>query len=213
MKEHLVTLSNGQTLSIREDQNLLEACREAGIYVKSGCGGHATCSDCLVKITQGVDNLNPPSFEETQLIGNVFHITKERLSCQTKVLGPVSVDISAHDKSADAEKIKAKKFNPSKSNVRKRSREQIDAIKKERHDLVKEKEEKRNSWQKHWERDKDPSKASGSGGNRRPKTFRTDFEEIENSKEEFARKQVDINNDNDHVEVEKPNKDEPKKDS
>ena len=31
MKEHLVTLSNGQTLSIREDQNLLEACREAGI--------------------------------------------------------------------------------------------------------------------------------------------------------------------------------------
>ncbi|MCF8058494.1 MAG: 2Fe-2S iron-sulfur cluster binding domain-containing protein [Bacteriovoracaceae bacterium] len=184
MKEHLVTFSNGQTLMVREDQNLLEACREAGIYIKSGCGGHASCSDCLIKITQGEDDLNSPSFEETQLIGNVFHITKERLSCQTKVLGPVSVDISAHDKSNDAEKLKTKKFNPPKGNVRKRTRDEVIAIKKERQDLGKEKEEKRNSWQKHWEREKDPSKAGGSGGNRRPKTFRTDFEENEAAKEE-----------------------------
>lgn len=194
--KHTVKFNNGQTLEIAEDQNLLEACREAGIYIKSGCGGHASCSDCLIKIISGEDNLNAPSFEETQLIGNVFHITKERLSCQTCVTGPVEVDISAHDKSADAEKIKAKtqKFIKPKGEIRKRSKDQVAAIKEERFQMKKEKEEKRNTWQKHWEREKDDGRAPGKGGTRRPKTFRTDFEEEEGkstSKKEGASKKED----------------------
>lgn len=177
--KHTVKFSNGESLEVSEDQNLLEACREAGIYIKSGCGGHASCSDCLIKITAGEDNLNAPSFEETQLIGNVFHITKERLSCQTKVTGPVEVDISGHDKSADAEKIVAKtqKFVKPKSPIRKRSREEVKAIHEERAQAKVEKEEKRNSWQKHWEKDKEEGRAPGRGGTKRPKPFRTDFDE------------------------------------
>lgn len=183
-EKHIVTFSNGQTLEVSEEQNLLEAAREAGVYIKSGCGGHASCSDCLVKITRGEDNINAPSFEETQLIGNVFHITKERLSCQTKITGPVEVDISAHDKSADAQKIlnKTQKFIKPKSPVRKRSPEEVKAIHEERAQSKKEKEEKRNSWQKHWEKDKEEGRAPGRGGTKRPKTFRTDFQDEQDEK-------------------------------
>lgn len=173
---HEVTLSNGEKLQVSEEKSLLEALREAGVYVKSSCGGVASCSDCLVKITSGEDNLNAPSFEETQLIGNVFHITKERLSCQTKVSGPVSVDISAHDSTADAKKLqeKNKKFVKPKGPIKKRSREEVKAIHDERQQIRKEKEDRRNQWQKHWEREEGDLRGKGTGGNKRPKTFRTD---------------------------------------
>ena len=189
--KHTVTFSNGQTLEVSEDQNLLEAAREAGIYIKSGCGGHASCSDCLVKVTSGEDNINAPSFEETQLIGNVFHITKERLSCQTKITGPVEIDISGHDKSADAQKIlnKTQKFIKPNSPVRKRSPEEVQAIHDERAQNKKEKEEKRNSWQKHWEKDKEEGRAPGRGGTKRPKPFRTDFEEEKSESDSSSKKE------------------------
>jgi 2Fe-2S ferredoxin len=186
---HEVSLSNGEKLQVSEDKSLLEALREAGIYIKSSCGGVASCSDCLIKITEGVDNINAPSFEETKLIGNVFHITKERLSCQTRVTGPISIDISAHDPTADAKKTleKNKKFIKPKSPVKKRSADEVKAIHQERHQARKEKEEKRNSWQKHWERE-DERKFPGSGGSKRPKTFRTDFEEKSDVKKEDNKK-------------------------
>ena len=69
---------------------------EAGFDIKSTCGGCASCAHCVVVISEGEDNISETSFEEKQILGNVFHLTKERLSCQTKVLGDISVDISAH---------------------------------------------------------------------------------------------------------------------
>ncbi len=179
MKHKVTFLPSEKTLEIEEGKDLLSAAREAGIYIKSSCGGHASCSDCIIKVKEGIDNLNAPSFEETQLIGNVFHITKERLSCQTMITGEVTIDLSAHDKSVDAEKIKTKSFSPAKAGVRKRTKEEVEAIKEERHQQFKEKEEKRNNWQRHWEKDKDPMKSPGKGGNRRPKPFQTPDKEDE----------------------------------
>ena len=97
-----------QSVMIKKDQNILECLREKDIYVKSSCGGHATCGDCVVKIATGEDNLTPQTFEELKLLGNIFHITKERLACQTCVLGDVTVDLSNHDKAADAQKLRGK---------------------------------------------------------------------------------------------------------
>ena len=91
----------GETLEAPRDKDLLTIMREAGVYVKSSCGGHATCSDCIIKIKSGEDNLTPPPFGEIQLLGNVFHITKERLSCQTYLTGNATIDISGHDKARD----------------------------------------------------------------------------------------------------------------
>ncbi len=166
-----------KTLQIDGDTDLLSALREEGIYVKSSCGGYASCSDCLVKIIDGVDNINTPSFEETQMIGNVFHITKERLACQVKVEGEVTIDLSRHDQNADANKLKSKnnKFQKGKAPVKKRSRAEVDDIINERKQKRVEKDERKNSWEKHWtkEKDKDGMK-KGTGGGKRPKQFRTD---------------------------------------
>jgi len=165
----------GTSIQIDGETDLLTALREADIYVKSSCGGYASCSDCLVKIVEGVDNINAPSFEETQMIGNVFHITKERLSCQVKVEGEVIIDISRHNESDDEKKLKSKaqKFRKSKAPVKKRSKAEVEEILSERKQKSAEKEVKKNSWEKHWEKEKD-GVVRGKGGGKRPKTFRTD---------------------------------------
>lgn len=188
MTTHTVTFQpSGQTLEVEEGKALLTAAREAGIYIKSSCGGYATCADCVVKIMQGQDNLNTPPLDETKLIGNVFHITKERLSCQAMVTGPIEVDLSLHDKTTDAVKLNEKtKKNftpPPKGSVRKRTKEEVAAIHEERHQNFKAKEEKRNSWQRHWEQDKDPTRMPGKGGNRRPKPFVIPEQEPKKDKE------------------------------
>jgi 2Fe-2S ferredoxin len=93
-----VTLKpTGEVVEVEEGRNLLECLREKNIYIKSSCGGHATCTDCVIKIVSGEDYITPPPFAELKLLGNVFHITKERLACQTCVTGgDISIDISKH---------------------------------------------------------------------------------------------------------------------
>lgn len=120
-----VTLKpSGKKIEIATDKSLLEALTEQGIYIKSSCGGHASCSDCIIKVVSGADNLNEPTFDETQYLGNVFHITKERLSCQTRLNGDICIDISSHDEETDREKIRTKKHNPNK-NIIKRKKDEI----------------------------------------------------------------------------------------
>ncbi len=109
MTKYKVTiLPSNQVVEVSEEMNLLEALRAQDVYIKSSCGGVASCSDCIIKISAGSDYLNSPSFEEERLLGNVFHITKERLSCQTKISGDVIIDISKHDKQADQQKLLSK---------------------------------------------------------------------------------------------------------
>ena len=109
MSDFDVTIEpSGQTFKVDADTDILNLLRDHDIYIKSSCGGHASCSDCIVKVLEGKENINDPSFEEKKLLGNVFHITKERMACQMKVTGPVKIDISAHDRSADPNRLRNK---------------------------------------------------------------------------------------------------------
>jgi ferredoxin len=173
-----VTLEpTGKVINVNENESLLAALREAGVYVKSSCGGHASCSDCIVKILAGTDEVNPPEFDELQLIGNVFHITKERLACQTKLTGDITIDLSNHDKSKDEQKLKNKtaSFSKAKSKgVKVRRKEEVEEIQKEREEAYQEKQANNDSWVKHWEKDSEGNPKKKLGGGKRPREFRTD---------------------------------------
>lgn len=92
----ITVLPSGQSVQVTDKSNLRDALLAGGFPVKSTCGGCASCGQCVVIIKDGFDNLSEISFEEKQLLGNVFHITQERLSCQTEVLGDITLDISQH---------------------------------------------------------------------------------------------------------------------
>lgn len=161
-----------QEIEVAEGQDIRSALEANDIYVKSSCGGKGSCSDCMIKIVTGEDNITPMSFEEIKHLGNVFHITKERLSCQTKLTGDVMIDITHHDQDRDRNKIATKK-----NNFRVRKKEQIDELKAEREKEWEEKDavkaEKEQKWEKHWEKEHDPMKPKKLGGGRRPKPFST----------------------------------------
>lgn len=173
-----VTLEpSGKVIDVNENESLLAALREAGVYVKSSCGGHASCSDCIVKVLAGSDDVNPPEFDELQLIGNVFHITKERLACQTKLTGDITIDLSAHNKSDDQQKLKNKtaSFVRSKNApVKRRTKNEVEEIRTEREEQYQEKQTTDDSWHKHWEKDADGNPKKKLGGGKRPREFRTD---------------------------------------
>jgi len=85
-----------EIIEVDEKTDLLQALTKKGMSIRSDCGGHASCSTCIIKIVSGEEYTSAPGFIEIQLLGNVFHITKERLSCQTKITGDVVIDISGH---------------------------------------------------------------------------------------------------------------------
>jgi ferredoxin len=87
---------SGESLEVNSKESLYKQLKTAGYDIKSTCGGCASCGQCVVKIVKGEENLQEAGFEELQLMGNVFHITKERLSCQTYANGDITLDISAH---------------------------------------------------------------------------------------------------------------------
>ncbi len=192
-KTHKVTLKpSGQVVEINEGENLLKALREHDCYIKSSCGGHATCSDCIVKVIGGVENLSQPPFEELQLLGNVFHITKERLACQTTIVGDVTIDVSRHDKEEDEERMKnkASSFTKKKLQTKVRKESEVKKVQEEKAREQAEFESTQKSttenWQKHWE--KAPA-AEGTvkrlQGGKRPKFFNTDKVDYEN--EQYTR--------------------------
>lgn len=78
---------------IRENESLLDCLRRNGVQIRSSCGGHASCKDCLIRVEGGDKSISKVTFEEKKLLGNVFFITKERLACQTKVTDKDSVAI------------------------------------------------------------------------------------------------------------------------
>lgn len=179
-----------KTVEINSDQNLLAALRQENIYVKSTCGGNGTCADCMVKVVSGEEHLSPMAFAEIKMLGNVFHITKERLACQTTITGDITLDIAHHNKSQDQQKLKKKTHSmgpKKKHNLRKKS--VVEQIKEEReHNIAQSKKDEspspnpENPWFKHWEKKEGDATLTSRvikklGGGKRPRPFNYDSED------------------------------------
>jgi ferredoxin len=169
MSEFKCTLwPSGEVLTLSSEDTLLNQLKKAGKKIKSSCGGCATCSDCTIIVKSGELNLTPQTFEELRLLGNVFHITKERLSCQTKITGDVTLDISAHEKNTFTGKTE--KQGPKSTTTILKKKEEVE--KSVRENEEKSREKSSDDWYRHWESEgEDPNKPKKLGGNKKPKAF------------------------------------------
>lgn len=70
-----------QALGEREKTPLEFDCREAD------------CGICLVKVTEGLENLSPPTFSERDFLKAMHADPDERLACQCRINGNVTVFI------------------------------------------------------------------------------------------------------------------------
>lgn len=115
---HKISLSpTNQVIEVNADKSLFEQLKEQGVHINSTCGGVASCSKCIVKVTSGEENMNDIPFEEKQLLGNVFHLTKERLCCQLFANGDLTLDVSDHQKAEKKEKKVLRRTQQEKNEI------------------------------------------------------------------------------------------------
>jgi ferredoxin, 2Fe-2S len=68
-------------------ETLFEIGRRNRVAIPTSCAGKASCGLCRVRIVAGESHLTTMGPLEKRHLGNVYFITKQRLSCQTRLIG------------------------------------------------------------------------------------------------------------------------------
>jgi ferredoxin len=89
----------------RPGQTLFELGWKEETGIQSACVGKGTCGLCRVIIRQGEEKLTPYNAVEEKHLGNLYHLTKIRLSCQSVIMD----DVDAVDDEEIVVEIKPKK--------------------------------------------------------------------------------------------------------
>ncbi|HRD55750.1 MAG TPA: 2Fe-2S iron-sulfur cluster-binding protein [Parachlamydiaceae bacterium] len=71
---------NEEEVELPDDSPIAEACEEAGVPFACTEG---VCGTCVIEIKEGQENLNPPTQEEKDFLGDGTE--DERLACQCKI--------------------------------------------------------------------------------------------------------------------------------
>lgn len=87
-------LPSGKICDLNPGESLLAVAHQNGLYIKSVCGGRASCAECRVRIVEGDAHCLPPSSAELALVGSGYFIDHRRLACQIKCVGDIVVDLS-----------------------------------------------------------------------------------------------------------------------
>lgn len=73
---------------------LLHHFHQAGVDWMHACGGKGRCTTCKMIVADGMANLTPPSPAEVRYRHQNLINEHERLACQTRALGDISVQVS-----------------------------------------------------------------------------------------------------------------------
>ena len=88
-------LPDDVTATCEPGETVFEVGRREGIAIDTACVGQATCGLCRVRVVEGEDNLSGVNAREEHHLGNVYYLTKVRLSCQAVVQGgDVTVELA-----------------------------------------------------------------------------------------------------------------------
>jgi ferredoxin, 2Fe-2S len=82
-----------KVVEVHDGSTLFEAGARVTAGIDTACVGKGTCGLCRVKIVAGAEHLNPFTDEERKHLGNVYHLTKVRLACRSKIAGDVTIQV------------------------------------------------------------------------------------------------------------------------
>ncbi|HLU69108.1 MAG TPA: 2Fe-2S iron-sulfur cluster-binding protein [Kofleriaceae bacterium] len=88
-------LPDGVTGECADGESVFAVGRRSGVAIETACVGKATCGLCRVRVVAGEEFLAPYNEHEQKHLGNVYFLTKVRLSCQAIVSGgDVTVELA-----------------------------------------------------------------------------------------------------------------------
>ncbi|MGZ3772894.1 MAG: 2Fe-2S iron-sulfur cluster-binding protein [Pseudobdellovibrionaceae bacterium] len=85
---------NRPPINVPAGANLMNALLDENIPVASSCNGDGICAKCKIEILNGAENLSQEN--ETEIfLKEKFNLPKTiRISCQTEIIGDITVDAS-----------------------------------------------------------------------------------------------------------------------
>ena len=96
-------LPSGKIQNCHPGQSIFDVGWKSDVGIQSACVGKGTCGLCRVVIVTGEDSLSPYNDIEEKHLGNLYHLTKLRLSCQA-VIEDGADDITVEVKAKKARK-------------------------------------------------------------------------------------------------------------
>ena len=85
-----ISVNGRKTIDAEIGQRLLAVCQGAGIALPSACAGAGTCGLCKARV---IDGGGDPGPQELALLGRAGIARGERLACQVRVLGPLTIEV------------------------------------------------------------------------------------------------------------------------
>lgn len=76
---------------------ILAASQRLGVFHGAHCGGNCACTSCMVWILAGAQNCSPMQEQEARMLAAQNLRAPVRLACATKILGPLRLQILAHE--------------------------------------------------------------------------------------------------------------------
>lgn len=89
-----VTVEFGDlSIEVPAHTTILEAAIQLDLDLDHFCGGNCSCGSCRIQVIQGGTNLSAPRPNEQMVLGPEAEEKGDRLACQARVSGPVSIVI------------------------------------------------------------------------------------------------------------------------
>ena len=99
----VVFTPSGLSKQAADGATILETAHEAGVAIRSLCGGNGNCRQCWVRIIEGshpkhgvevsADSVTPPTALEHRMQTRISRFKGMRLACRTHIQGDVVVDV------------------------------------------------------------------------------------------------------------------------
>lgn len=87
----------GRRCRVDKESNLLKIAEEAGVDIKSDCGGKLNCGKCILKIEEGLENLSSITDSEIEHLGDRAE-EGYRLACATRAKGDLLITVPEESK-------------------------------------------------------------------------------------------------------------------
>jgi 2Fe-2S ferredoxin len=82
-----------QKIQVPAHTTLLEAAIRLELDLDHFCGGNCSCGSCRIQVLRGGEHLSPPRPNEQMVLGPEAEEKGDRLACQARATGPVSIGI------------------------------------------------------------------------------------------------------------------------
>ena len=86
---HILFAPSSKEVTGAEGTTILEAAREAGVYIDAPCNGKGLCGGCRVRVMEG--EAEAPTAAESSLVRPGDRELGYRLACMTRIRGDMTV--------------------------------------------------------------------------------------------------------------------------